>query len=75
MPRSSSAAPCSGIPAKVDNRLVPWGHLTEPELAQVGLTEAQALKENRNPINVLRWSYHENDRAQAERVTEATSRW
>jgi len=58
-----------GIPAKVDNRLVPWVTYTEPELASVGLSEAQARKDYRK-INVLRWPYHENDRAQAERVTE-----
>jgi pyruvate/2-oxoglutarate dehydrogenase complex dihydrolipoamide dehydrogenase (E3) component len=41
---------------------------TDPELAHVGLTEAQA-RERRNTIRVLRWPYQENDRAQAERET------
>jgi pyruvate/2-oxoglutarate dehydrogenase complex dihydrolipoamide dehydrogenase (E3) component len=56
------------MPAKVKAELVPSVTYTDPELAQVGLTEQQAA-ERRIPINVLRWSYHENDRAQAERVT------
>lgn len=42
--------------------------LTDPELAHVGLTEAQMLL-RRRPIRVLRWPYHDNVRAQAERHT------
>ena len=41
---------------------------TDPELAQVGLTEAEA-RGAAIGIRVLRWPYHENDRAQAERET------
>ena len=57
------------LPAKATGRVVPWVTYTDPELAHVGLTEAQA-KEKLGKINVLRWPYHENDRAQAERETE-----
>ena len=57
------------MPAKVDNARVPWVTYTDPELAHVGLSEAQARKAGFK-INVLRWPYHENDRAQAERETE-----
>ena len=39
---------------------------TDPELAQVGLTEARRARAA-PAIRVLRWPYHENDRAQAER--------
>jgi pyruvate/2-oxoglutarate dehydrogenase complex dihydrolipoamide dehydrogenase (E3) component len=56
------------LPAKVNNDLVPWVTYTEPELANVGLTEAQA-KDRKIEHKVLRWPYHENDRAQAERET------
>jgi len=56
-------------PAKVDTGSVPWVTFTAPELAQVGLTEAQA-KDAHGDIRVLRWPYHENDRAQAEKETE-----
>ncbi len=57
------------LPAKTNNALIPWVTYTEPELAHVGMSEAQA-REAKQKINVLRWPYHENDRAQAERTTE-----
>ena len=41
---------------------------TDPELAQVGLTEAEA-KEAGHGFEVARFEYHENDRAIAERET------
>jgi pyruvate/2-oxoglutarate dehydrogenase complex dihydrolipoamide dehydrogenase (E3) component len=56
------------LPVRVDHDSIPWVTFTEPELAQVGLTEAEARKRN-HKIRVLRWPYHENDRAQAERAT------
>lgn len=54
------------LPAKADHRCVPWVTYTAPELAQVGLTEAQAKEIHGDAIRVLRWPFHENDRAQAE---------
>jgi len=57
------------IPAKADHRTVPWVTYTSPELAQVGMTEQQARKAH-NHIRVLRWPFHENDRAQAEQKTD-----
>ena len=56
------------LPARVNNDAVPWVTFTEPELAQVGLTEAQA-RERRIKIRIARWPYHDNDRAQIERET------
>ena len=56
------------LPAK-DRAIVPYAIFTDPELAHVGLTEAQALKRYRK-VRILRWPYAENDRAQAERKTE-----
>ncbi len=50
----------------VNNDAIPWVTYTEPELAQTGLTEDEARKRRIN-IRVLRWPYHDNDRAQAER--------
>jgi pyruvate/2-oxoglutarate dehydrogenase complex dihydrolipoamide dehydrogenase (E3) component len=41
---------------------------TAPELAQAGLSEAQALKRGLK-IRILRWPYNDNDRAQIERET------
>lgn len=57
------------LPAKVDYRALPWVTYTEPELAHVGLTEAEARKRHPGDLTVLRWPFHENDRAQAERST------
>ena len=54
------------LPAKADYRALPWVTYTDPELAQVGPTEAQA-RDQYGEIRVLRWGFHENDRAQAER--------
>jgi len=56
------------LPVRVNNDAVPWVTLTEPELAHVGLTEAQA-RARRFKIRVARWPYHDNDRAQIERET------
>jgi pyruvate/2-oxoglutarate dehydrogenase complex dihydrolipoamide dehydrogenase (E3) component len=60
------------LPARVDDKAVPWVTYTEPELAQVGMTEAQAVA--RGGATVLRWPFHENDRAQAERDTEGMAK-
>ena len=57
------------IPSKVDYRALPWVTYTAPELAQVGMTEA-AAREQHGTIRVLRWSMHENDRAQTEGDTD-----
>lgn len=57
------------LPAKVDYRALPWVTYTEPELAHVGLTEAEARARRAGDLTILRWPFHENDRAQAERST------
>ncbi len=54
--------------AQVNEDLIPRVTFTDPELAHVGLTEAEA-RQRRLKLHVLRWPYHENDRAQAERAT------
>jgi pyruvate/2-oxoglutarate dehydrogenase complex dihydrolipoamide dehydrogenase (E3) component len=56
------------LPAKVDAGIIPWVTYTDPELAHVGLNEEQA-RARHGKVGVLRWPYHENDRAQAERAT------
>ncbi|MBX9942615.1 MAG: FAD-dependent oxidoreductase [Reyranella sp.] len=57
-------------PAKLDPAIVPWATYTDPELAQVGLSESEARKMHGDTIRVLRWKLAENDRAQAERETD-----
>jgi pyruvate/2-oxoglutarate dehydrogenase complex dihydrolipoamide dehydrogenase (E3) component len=56
------------LPVRVNNDYVPRVTFTDPELAQVGLTEAQARKRGIK-IRVTRWPYHDNHRAQAEGET------
>lgn len=57
------------LPARVDYSAIPWVTYTDPELAHVGETEAEARTRHAK-INVLRWHLGENDRAQAERETD-----
>jgi pyruvate/2-oxoglutarate dehydrogenase complex dihydrolipoamide dehydrogenase (E3) component len=56
------------LPARENRAIVPWVTYTDPELAQVGMSEADAGKAHRK-LSVLRWPYAENDRAQTERKT------
>ncbi|KJE33854.1 dihydrolipoamide dehydrogenase [Thalassospira sp. HJ] len=58
------------LPAKVDHSGVPWVTYTNPELAQVGLTETVAREKFGDDIRVVTWDYAENDRARAEADTE-----
>ncbi|HTB35952.1 MAG TPA: FAD-dependent oxidoreductase, partial [Reyranella sp.] len=57
-------------PAKLDAALVPWVTFTDPELAQVGMSEREARDKHGAAIKILRWKLAENDRAQTERETE-----
>ncbi|RMH51130.1 MAG: dihydrolipoamide dehydrogenase [Zetaproteobacteria bacterium] len=57
------------LPAKVDYRAVPWVTYTDPELAHVGMREADA-RDRGIDARVLRLPLAENDRAQAERRSE-----
>ncbi|MCB1475506.1 MAG: FAD-dependent oxidoreductase [Rhodobiaceae bacterium] len=57
------------LPISVRTDHIPRVTFTDPELAHVGIDEASA-REQGIGIRVLRWPYHENDRAQAERETE-----
>ena len=54
---------------KVSAAIIPRVTYTEPELAQVGMTEAEARKRYRR-LRILRWPFTENDRANCERDTE-----
>jgi pyruvate/2-oxoglutarate dehydrogenase complex dihydrolipoamide dehydrogenase (E3) component len=56
------------LPVRVNNIVIPWVTYTEPELAQAGISEAEARK-RKMKIRILRWPYHDNDRAQTERET------
>jgi pyruvate/2-oxoglutarate dehydrogenase complex dihydrolipoamide dehydrogenase (E3) component len=56
------------IPAKAKYDAVPWVSYTDPELAQVGQTEAEARAQD-SRVQVLMHTFTDNDRAQAERRT------
>ena len=56
------------LPAKTNPALIPRITFTEPEIAHVGLSEQEARTAG-HKINVLRWPFVENDRAEAERET------
>jgi len=58
-----------GLPSKATTAHIPWATYTQPELSQVGLTEEQARKEHGINLEVVRFEYHHNDRAIAERKT------
>jgi pyruvate/2-oxoglutarate dehydrogenase complex dihydrolipoamide dehydrogenase (E3) component len=50
---------------------VPRVLYTDPELAQIGITEEEAHKRyRRRAIRIYRWPYADNDRAQCEKKTE-----
>ncbi len=48
---------------KADYTVVPWVTFTEPELARVGLTEAEAREKYGDEVKVYRHWFKENDRA------------
>lgn len=57
-------------PHRANGAAIAWATYTDPELAHVGLTEAEARERYGAKVDVLRWSYASNDRAAAERETE-----
>jgi pyruvate/2-oxoglutarate dehydrogenase complex dihydrolipoamide dehydrogenase (E3) component len=56
------------LPARIDYAALPRVTYTDPELAQTGLTEAEAVAAGLKP-RILRWPLADNDRAVAERDT------
>ncbi len=62
------------LPAKLDYAALPRVTFTDPELAQVGMTEAEARAAGHTDLRILRWPMAENDRAQAERRTEGLAK-
>jgi pyruvate/2-oxoglutarate dehydrogenase complex dihydrolipoamide dehydrogenase (E3) component len=54
--------------APENRHIIPRVTFTDPEIAHVGLTEAEAVA-LKHAFRILRWPFAENDRAQAERKT------
>jgi pyruvate/2-oxoglutarate dehydrogenase complex dihydrolipoamide dehydrogenase (E3) component len=57
------------LPVRVGQAPIPRVTFTAPELASVGLTEAQAREEH-GAIRILRWAFADNDRARTEKQTD-----
>ena len=58
-----------GVPTKQSSNPIPQAVYTDPPLASVGLTEAEAREQHGDNIQIARWSFEENDRAIAEHDT------
>ncbi len=58
-----------GLPSKASRAHLPWTTYTDPEVAQVGRTEAQARADHPGRTQVVRFALEENDRAIAEGET------
>ena len=59
-----------GLPAKARTDHVPRTTYTDPELAQVGLTEAEARAAHGAQVDIARFEYCHNDRAITDRKTK-----
>ena len=59
-----------GLPSKAKTSHIPWATYTDPELSQVGMTEAEAKETHGGALEVVRFHYSHNDRAIAERKTK-----
>ena len=59
----------TGLPTKVDYKALPWVTFTEPEVAQIGLTEREAREAHGDKVTVVRQEFSENERATAEGAT------
>lgn len=57
------------LPAKIDYRSLPWVTYTDPELAQIGMTEEAARKVHGEDLKVVKVPFSASDRAQSERGT------
>ncbi|WP_121063745.1 dihydrolipoyl dehydrogenase family protein [Chachezhania antarctica] len=58
-----------GLPAKVRTDHIPRATYTDPELAQIGLTEAEARDRYGDKVDIARFDLSHNDRAIAQRRT------
>ena len=59
-----------GLPSKATSRHIPWATYTDPEIAQVGMTEAEAREAHGDKLEVARFEFAEHDRARAELKTD-----
>ena len=55
-----------GLPAKVDWSALPWVTYTDPEVAQIGMTEKEARARHGDKVSVVTETFHDNERSLAE---------
>lgn len=55
-----------GLPARASHAHIPYATYTQPELAQIGPTDAQARETYGDKLEITRFDIHHNDRAIAE---------
>jgi pyruvate/2-oxoglutarate dehydrogenase complex dihydrolipoamide dehydrogenase (E3) component len=55
-----------GLPAKHSDAIIPANVYTDPPLARIGMSEAEARDKHGDKITVTSWTFAENDRAVAE---------
>ncbi len=60
----------TGIPTKVDWSALPWCTYTDPEVAQIGMTEAEARAAHGDRVTVIKEGFDHNERAIAEGRTK-----
>ncbi|WP_421723742.1 dihydrolipoyl dehydrogenase family protein [Bauldia sp.] len=58
------------MPAKVDYRALPWVTFSDPELARIGLTEAEAREKHGDTVKALRVPFADIDRARTDGKTD-----
>ena len=57
------------LPARVEKKVIPWATFSDPELARVGLSEAEAQQQGIRH-RVYRFPFQDMDRAKADGTTE-----
>lgn len=55
-----------GMPTRQSSNPIPQAVYTDPPLASIGLSEAEAREKHGDAVKIARWSFDENDRAIAE---------
>lgn len=58
------------LPVSVNEQIIPRATYTDPQIAHVGPTEAEARERFGNGFKVLRWDYANNDRLRTERRSD-----
>lgn len=55
-----------GVPTKVDWSALPWCTYTDPEVAQIGMTEKDAREKYGDTVTVVKETFRDNERSLAE---------